>query len=337
MKGALALDHGTLFADNYAGEVWAIDAGNGHVKWTAHTQGGGFLHGGGVYSTPAVAFGRVYLGGLDGRVYSFVEKTGELAWSHSTGAEVYSSPAVADTPHRRRPSSSAPRTSTSTRSTPRRVRFAGSTTINGIVLGSLERRRTETVYVSVIGPNIGTFGYGVNKGKKVFNNERGRVQPGHLGRQEDLPDRHLDHQGVQAPDQGRAETPAPSQAHEGGEPKEARLEAPRRQGQAGRVEEAQGRRQEEKRRQVGQRPRLRATTSPAGSTEQPPPEAAAGIRPRVGDLPPLRVDTSTLCRQASNVGTKRSLAPARLRLSLRYAGLMGMPALRRWSFAWRTV
>ena len=337
VKGALALDHGTLFADNYAGEVWAIDAGNGHVKWTAHTQGGGFLHGGGVYSTPAVAFGRVYLGGLDGRVYSFVEKTGELAWSHSTGRRGLLL-------SRRRGHAASPPTV-----------FIGSEdkhfyaldaktgavrwehSIDGIVLGS----------PSVVGPRPSTSrgsaptsapsATASTRGKKVFNNERGRVQPGHLGRQEDLPDGHLDHQGVQAPDQGRAETPAPSQAHEGGEPKEARLEAPRRQGQAGRVEEAQGRRQEEKRRQVGQRPRLRATTSPAGSTEQPPPEAAAGIRPRVGDLPPLRVDTSTLCRQASNVGTKRSLAPARLRLSLRYAGLMGMPALRRWSFAWRTV
>ncbi len=176
VKGALALDHGTLFADNYAGEVWAIDAGNGHVKWTAHTQGGGFLHGGGVYSTPAVAFGRVYLGGLDGRVYSFVENTGALAWSHSTGAEVYSSPAVADTPH-------APPTV-----------FIGSEDkhfyaldaktgavrwehyINGIILGSpsvVDR----TVYVSGIGPNIGTFGYGVNKGQEVFNNSEGEYNP----------------------------------------------------------------------------------------------------------------------------------------------------------------
>jgi len=176
VKGALAYDHGTLFADNYAGEVWSIDAGNGHVNWTAHTQGGGFLHGGGVYSTPAVAFGRVYLGGLDGRVYSFVEKTGALAWSHSTGAEVYSSPAVADTPH-------APPTV-----------FIGSEDkhfyaldaktgavrwdhfINGIILGSpsvVDR----TVYVSGIGPNIGTFGYAVNKGQQVFSNSEGEYNP----------------------------------------------------------------------------------------------------------------------------------------------------------------
>ena len=176
VKGALAYHDGTVFADNYAGEVYAIDAGNGDVKWEAHTQGGGFLHGGGVYSTPAVAYGRVYLGGLDGRVYSFEEKTGDLAWSHSTGAEVYPSPAVADTPH-------APPTV-----------FVGSEDkhfyaldaktgavrwehyMNGIILGSasvIDR----TVYVSVIGPNIGTYGYAVKKGQKVWYNDQGEYNP----------------------------------------------------------------------------------------------------------------------------------------------------------------
>src|SRR4051794_16666088 len=176
VKGALAYDDGTLFATNYAGEVLAVDAGNGHVKWTANTQGGGFLRGGGVYSTPAVAYGRVYLGGLDGRVYSYEEETGDLAWSQSTGAEVYSSPAVADTPH-------APPTV-----------FIGSQDkhfyaldaktgairwehyLNGNILGSpsvVDR----TVYVSVIGPNIGTFAYAVKKGQKVFYNDQGEYNP----------------------------------------------------------------------------------------------------------------------------------------------------------------
>jgi outer membrane protein assembly factor BamB len=176
VKGALAYHDGAVFATNYAGEVYALDAGNGHVKWVAHTQGGGFLHGGGVYSTPAVAFGRVYLGGLDGRVYSFEEKNGALAWSHSTGAEVYSSPAVADTPH-------APPTV-----------FVGSEDkhfyaldaktgavrwehyMNGVVLGS-SSVVDRTVYVSVIGPNIGTYGYAVKKGQKVWYNDQGEYNP----------------------------------------------------------------------------------------------------------------------------------------------------------------
>ncbi len=176
VKGSLAFDHGTLFADNYAGEIYAIDAGNGHVKWTAQTQGGGFLHGGGVYSTPAVAWGRVYLGGLDGRVYSFVEKTGELAWSQSTGAEVYPSPAVAATPH------SPPTVYVGSQDKhfyaldARTGQIRWQHPVGGVVLGS-SSVIDETVYVSVIGPNIGTFGYNVRSGKKVFYNDQGEYNP----------------------------------------------------------------------------------------------------------------------------------------------------------------
>jgi outer membrane protein assembly factor BamB len=176
VKGAIAYNDGTLFATNYAGEVWAVDAGNGQVKWQSNTQGGGFGFGGGVYSTPAVAYGRVYLGGLDGRVYSFVEKTGELAWSHSTGAEVYSSPAVADTPH-------SPPTVYIGSQDKRFYALDAKTgevrwdhPMNGHVLGS-PSVVDSTVYVSVIGPNIGTYGYAVKRGQKVFYNDQGEYNP----------------------------------------------------------------------------------------------------------------------------------------------------------------
>jgi outer membrane protein assembly factor BamB len=43
-----------------------------------------------------VAFGRVYMGNTDGRVYSFAQHTGQLAWATGTGAYVYASAAVAD-------------------------------------------------------------------------------------------------------------------------------------------------------------------------------------------------------------------------------------------------
>ena len=51
------------------------------------------------YSTPAVAFGRVYAGNNDGRVYSYDSGDGTLAWSYSTGGYAYSGPAVATTRH----------------------------------------------------------------------------------------------------------------------------------------------------------------------------------------------------------------------------------------------
>jgi outer membrane protein assembly factor BamB len=67
--------------------------------WTANTSGAQFGFGSGnFYSTPAVAFGRVYMGITDGRVYSFAQRNGQLAWATSTGAYVYSSAAVANVP-----------------------------------------------------------------------------------------------------------------------------------------------------------------------------------------------------------------------------------------------
>ena len=44
----------------------------------------------------ATAFDRVYIGNTDNRMYSFVARTGKLAWARSTGNYVYASPSVAD-------------------------------------------------------------------------------------------------------------------------------------------------------------------------------------------------------------------------------------------------
>ncbi len=41
-----------------------------------------------------MAYGRVYIGSTDGKVYSFGASSGQLLWSTSTGGYVYSSPAV---------------------------------------------------------------------------------------------------------------------------------------------------------------------------------------------------------------------------------------------------
>ena len=67
--------------------------------WTTGTKGGTFgLRSGQFYSTPAVAYGRVYIGNTDGRMYSFASANGKLAWTKGTGSYVYSSPAVAQVP-----------------------------------------------------------------------------------------------------------------------------------------------------------------------------------------------------------------------------------------------
>jgi outer membrane protein assembly factor BamB len=96
VKGALALDdEGRLIFGDYNGQVTAIRRTDGKQLWKTGTSGGSFgLKSGNFYATPAIAYGRVYLGNTDGFVYSFAASSGKLAWRHKTGGYVYSSPAV---------------------------------------------------------------------------------------------------------------------------------------------------------------------------------------------------------------------------------------------------
>ena len=99
VKGGPSISGGRIYFGDYAGRAYALNAATGHPIWTANTSGTEFGFGSGnFYSTPAVAFGRVYMGNTDGRVYSFSARTGQLAWATATGAYVYSSPAVENTP-----------------------------------------------------------------------------------------------------------------------------------------------------------------------------------------------------------------------------------------------
>ncbi|MGA2926043.1 MAG: PQQ-binding-like beta-propeller repeat protein [Solirubrobacteraceae bacterium] len=99
VKGGPALVGGVLYFGDYAGRAYALNATSGHQIWAVGTSGAHFGFGSGnFYATPAVAFGRVYLGNTDGRVYSFGARDGALAWATATGAYVYSSAAVQDTP-----------------------------------------------------------------------------------------------------------------------------------------------------------------------------------------------------------------------------------------------
>jgi outer membrane protein assembly factor BamB len=99
VKGGLALDQGRLFFGDYGGKVHAIRQRDGSQIWETSSAGSAFgLKAGRFYSTPAAAYGRVYIGSLDGFVYSFAASDGKLAWRHKTGNYVYSSPAVASVP-----------------------------------------------------------------------------------------------------------------------------------------------------------------------------------------------------------------------------------------------
>jgi outer membrane protein assembly factor BamB len=99
VKSAPAYRGGVLYVGDYGGEMNAVYAKTGRIKWQSGSLGPGFGGTGEFYSTPAVAFGRVYAGNNDDRVYSFDLANGELAWSYSTGGYVYSGPVVAKTRH----------------------------------------------------------------------------------------------------------------------------------------------------------------------------------------------------------------------------------------------
>jgi outer membrane protein assembly factor BamB len=99
VKGGLALDQGRLYFGDYGGRMHAIRQSDGGQIWETSSAGSSFgLKAGNFYGTPAVAYGRVYIGSLDGFVYSFAASSGKLAWRHKTGSYVYSSPAVASVP-----------------------------------------------------------------------------------------------------------------------------------------------------------------------------------------------------------------------------------------------
>jgi outer membrane protein assembly factor BamB len=90
VKTALAYAKGRLYFGDYGGSVTAVRL-NGSVVWRT----GGL---GEIYATPAVAFGRVYVGSKSGSVYALSAGSGRRLWSHPTGAYVYAAPAVAAVP-----------------------------------------------------------------------------------------------------------------------------------------------------------------------------------------------------------------------------------------------
>ncbi len=92
LKGSVAASGRRLYVGSYDGHLYCLTR-TGHLIWRASGQPRlyGRSH---FYSTPAVAYGRVYIGSTDGKVYSFGATTGKLRWSHSTGGYVYASPAV---------------------------------------------------------------------------------------------------------------------------------------------------------------------------------------------------------------------------------------------------
>jgi outer membrane protein assembly factor BamB len=97
VKASPTLKDGVLYFGDYSGQVQAVRASDGHRVWVSSSEGA-LLGSGTFYSTPAVVYGRVFLGNTDGRVYAYDASTGRLDWAVQTGNYVYASPAVTDAP-----------------------------------------------------------------------------------------------------------------------------------------------------------------------------------------------------------------------------------------------
>jgi len=97
VKASPTLSEGVLYFGDYSGHVQAVSEQSGRRLWISGSEGA--LFGSGTfYSTPAVVYGRVFLGNTDGRVYAYDASTGKLDWAVQTGAYVYASPAVTNAP-----------------------------------------------------------------------------------------------------------------------------------------------------------------------------------------------------------------------------------------------
>jgi outer membrane protein assembly factor BamB len=97
VKASPTLKGGVLYFGDYSGHLQAISEQSGRRLWISGSEGAP-LGSGTFYSTPAVVYGRVFLGNTDGRVYAYDASTGRLDWAVQTGAYVYSSPAVTNAP-----------------------------------------------------------------------------------------------------------------------------------------------------------------------------------------------------------------------------------------------
>ncbi|HUJ55228.1 MAG TPA: PQQ-binding-like beta-propeller repeat protein [Gaiellaceae bacterium] len=96
VKDGMAYDRGVLFFGAYDGYLYAVRASDGKLVWRSSSDRDVVGRHGTFYSTPAIAYGRVYIGSTDHNVYSFGERTGKVRWVFATGGYVYGSPAVWD-------------------------------------------------------------------------------------------------------------------------------------------------------------------------------------------------------------------------------------------------
>jgi outer membrane protein assembly factor BamB len=176
IKAAPALgDDGIVYVGDYGSQLTAVKASNGAIKWQSDAQGLGFGQSGRFYATAAVAFQRVYVGNVDGRVYSYERDSGDLAWSQSTGDYVYAAAVAADTPNTR-PSVYVGSYDGSFYSLDARTGDVRWEEEAGGAVSGAASLIGEIVYVANLAKTR-TIGFRASDGKRVFNFKDGAYNP----------------------------------------------------------------------------------------------------------------------------------------------------------------
>lgn len=96
VKGSLARLGGNVVVGDYSGRVTALRASDGRRVWRTTSPGGALRGAGRFYAGPAVAYGRVFICNVNGRVLALSGSTGRVSWVHQVDDYVYASAAVTD-------------------------------------------------------------------------------------------------------------------------------------------------------------------------------------------------------------------------------------------------
>lgn len=98
IKASPSYHDGRLYVADYQSAMFCLDASNGKLLWRTNTSRVRPFGRGGFYSSPALAFDRVFAARDDGTVYAFDQRSGRVNWFFRTNDYIYGSPAVAQVP-----------------------------------------------------------------------------------------------------------------------------------------------------------------------------------------------------------------------------------------------
>jgi outer membrane protein assembly factor BamB len=84
---SMSTDGRRLYTIARSGRILALRVSDGSVVWSQRVEGWG-------YSSPAVAYGRLFVGGFDGRLHAYDARSGHERWTSHVGGRILGAPVV---------------------------------------------------------------------------------------------------------------------------------------------------------------------------------------------------------------------------------------------------